>query len=77
MSLNPDYGNVLEGPFFLDFFVKDSLYMFRNVTKHHGNMALPISTFAKEMCRKYIYTFRPVSLQGHTLLPSHFHNFNP
>ena len=28
--------------------------MLGNVTKHHGNMALPISTFAKEMCRKYI-----------------------
>ena len=26
--MNPDYGNVLEGPFFHDFFVRDGLYMF-------------------------------------------------
>ena len=40
--------------FFLSRIVCICLEMLGNVTKHHGNMALPISTFAKEMCRKYI-----------------------
>ena len=31
--MNPDYGNVLEGPFFRDFFVTDSLYMFGKARK--------------------------------------------
>ena len=31
--MNPDYGNVLEGPSFRDFFVRDGLYMFGKARK--------------------------------------------
>ena len=31
--MNPDYGNVLEGPFFRDFYVTDSLCMFGKARK--------------------------------------------
>ena len=69
--MNPYYGNVLEGPFFLDFFVKDSLYMFRNVRKCNQTSWKygPSNIYICLGNVQEIYTFRPVIQYIHYLIP--------